>query len=241
MKGRLNSFSEILIACAVGVLVISAPAPAQSPKESDLILRTLLPNGTWGDASQLVRFNRHKEIRVLLAARVHATGYRATAITFLLAALHKDYSANLRRLIDEIKDCDHKPYPQAGECTYEMADYLMDLCRRGDSSLLHPIFRVSNKADGAFSQSLGGFYSDMLNDRPAQFVSALARYRRRLQEGFCWSAGREDGSGMNERRYRHVTRLLNDLSSERFLSIAPVAKICLTGVRNGYKEAISPQ
>jgi len=228
----------MLAASALGifVLIVSPPCWAQSESESDRILRALLPNGVWGDASQLARFGRSKEIRVLTEARTHATGFRAIAMTFLLAALGKDYSANRRILIVAMKRCAHKPYPE--NCRYAIADYLMQLCRRGDSSLLHSIFSVSNKADGAFSQSLGGFYSDMLNDRTKQFLTALAWYSKQKQRALCWDAGAEDGSGMDETRFRRVDGLLNQIAMRR-LSIAVVARTCLTGVREGYHQAIA--
>ena len=218
---------------------VTQNAQPQSENRSEVILRVLMPTGTRGDSSQLDRFDRAEEIQVLREARVDAISYRAIGITFLLAALGEDYETNRRKLIDALKDCAHEPYPQGAECTYLIADYLMELCRRGDASLFELIFDVTNKADGAFAESLGGFYSDMLKDRPEQFLTALALFPKKQRRDLCSAAGSEDGSGMDDARFRRVSQLLNDLSARSGSPGARIARDCLMGVRDGYKKAVA--
>lgn len=207
----------------------------QSQNRSEEILRVLMPNGIWGDVSQLDRFDRSEEIRVLREAQVDAKNERAIGIAFLLAALSDDYEANRGKLLDALEECANKPYPEEGECTYFVADYLMELCRRGDFSLFKPLFDVSKKADGAFAQSLGGFYSDMLYEQPEQFLKALAPYPKKKQRDFCSSAGAEDGGGMSEDRFQKISQALNNISDS---SLRPVARTCLLGVKAGYRQAM---
>ncbi len=216
----------------------SPSVQSQSPKRSEEILRVLMPNDVWGDVSKLERFDHSEEVQVLREAQVKAEGDRAIGIAFLLAALGEDYESNRGRLLERLKECAHKSYPEEGECTDIVADHLMELCRRGDYSLFKPLFDVSNKADGAFSESLWAFYSDMLYKQPEQFLKALASYPKKKQSGFCWEAGIEDGSGMDEERFRHVSQSLNDISARSDNSLRPIARTCLLGVETGYKRAM---
>lgn len=102
-------------------------------------------------------------------------------------------------------------------------------------SLFRPLFDVSRKADGAFAQSLGEFYSDMLSEQPEQFLKALSPYPKNKQRGFCSSAGVEDGGGMNEERFRKIRQSLNGISD---ISLQPVARTCLRGLEVGYRQAM---
>jgi len=205
----------------------------QSQSRSEEILRVLIPNGTWGDVTQVDRFDRAEEIRVLKEAQVEAKNERAISIAFLLAALGNDYEANRKKLLDALKECANKP--EEGECTYFVADYLMELCRKGDFSLFRPLFDVSKKADGAFAESLSSFYSDMLYEQPEQFLRALSPYPKNKQRDLCSSAGVEDGSGMAKERFRNIRESLNDISD---ISLRPVARTCLLGLETGYRQAM---
>lgn len=252
MRNLTSWLFVALITLAIGMIVISVrppspfnvgspekeSTPAQSQNKYDEILNVLMPNGVWGDASQLNHFARSEEIEVLRRAQLDAKGERAIGIAFLLTALGEDYEANRRKLLDALKECGKKSYPQEGECTYGVVYYLMQLSRRGDDSLFNAILNASDKADGAFSQDLGGFWSDMLKARPDQFLAALARYPKKRQRGFCRDAGIEDGSGMDEERFRSISLLLNDISARSNSPLSTIARNCLSGVRGGYNEGI---
>jgi hypothetical protein len=152
-----------------------------------------------------------------------------------MAALGEDYEANRGKLLDALQACSKESYPQG--CTYYIVDYLMELTRRGDNSLFHPIFESSKNSDGAFSQSLGGSYSDMLQEKSNQFLAALASYSKERQRDFCRNAGIEDGGGMDEERFRSVSRLLNQISAKSPSLLSNNARNCLSGVEAGYDSA----
>lgn len=207
---------------------------SESQKRSAEILRVLLPNDTWADVNQLDRFDRAEEIVVLKEAQVEAKGERAISIAFLLAVLDSDYVANRKKLFDALQECGNKPYPQEAECTYFVADYLMELCRRGDYFLLGVLFDMSTKADGAFSESLGGFYSDMLYVHPDRFLRTLSTYTKDKQRDLCAAAAIEDGGGMAEDRFQTIHRSLNDILDT---SLHGVARNCAQGLEIGYRQA----
>ncbi len=207
----------------------------QSQNRPEEIMRVLMPNDVWGDVTQLDRFDHTEEIRVLKEAQVEAKNERAVSIAFLLAALGNDYEANRKKLLDALKECSNRPSPEEGACTYFVADYLMELCRRGDFTLLKPLFDVSRKADGAFAQSLGGFYSDMLHEQPEQFLKSLSSYPKNKQRALCSSAGVEDGGGMAEERFQSIRKSLKDISDS---SLQRVASTCLLGLELGYRQAM---
>ena len=208
---------------------------SQSQKRSEEVMRVLMPDDVWGDVAQLGHFDSAEEIRVLKEAEVEAKNERAVSIAFLLAALGNDYETNRKKVLDALKGCANKPYPEEGECTFFVADYLMELCRRGDFSLFRPVFDVSNKADGAFAESLGGFYSAMLYEHPEQFLSSLSPYPENKQRDLCSSAGVEDGGGMAEQRFLDIRESLNDIPDT---SLRRVARNCLLGLETGYRQAM---
>jgi hypothetical protein len=251
MRRLITRFLIALITLAIGIIAVSVwrfdpPRKSESRPTQNLqpqshklageILRVLMPNDAWGDVTQLDRFDRAEEIRVLKEAQVEAKNERALSIAFLLAALGNDYEANRKKLLDALQECANKPYPEEAECTYFVADYLMELCRRGDFSLFRPLFDVSEKADGAFAESLGGFYSDMLYKQRDQFLRTLSSYTKNQQRHLCSAAGVEDGSGMAEERFRNVRESLHDVSD---ISLRPVARTCSLGLEIGYRRAMA--
>lgn len=253
MKFLTTRFIVALITFIVGVTAASVwffspsnnstnPATpitqSQTQTRSEEILGVLMPNGVWADASQLGRFDRSEEIRVLREAQVDAKDERAISVAFLLATLGQDYEANRDRLLDALSRCSDQPYPKEAQCSDFIADYLMELCRRGDASLFQPLFDVSGKADGAFSQSLGGFYSDMLWEKPEQFIKALESRPKKEQRELCYRAGVEDGGGMNEGRLRDTRESLSRMSALSNDSLALVARTCISGVEAGYQRAM---
>jgi hypothetical protein len=253
MKSHTIRFIVALITFIVGVAAASlwffypsykSENPAaqiaqpRTQTRSEEILRVLMPNGIWGDASQLDKFDRSEEIQVLKDAQVKAKDERAIGIAFLLAALGHDYEVNRDVLLKAMSECAQKSYPEEAQCNFFVADYLMELCRRGDASLYQPIFNVSDEADGAFSQSLGNFYSDMLREQPEQFLKALASRPRKEQRDYCQHASSEDGSGMGEERLRDVRQVLSRISALPDRQLAPVARTCLLAVEAGNESSM---
>ncbi len=185
--------------------------------------------------SQLQSRNKSKEMQALREAQAEAKGERATSIAFLLAASGDDYEANRGKLLDALKECARKPYPEEEQCADFVADYLMKLSRRGDFALFKPLFDISEKADGALAQSLGVFYSDMLQEQPEQFLNALSPYPKKKQRDLCSSAGVEDGGGISKERFRKISQSLNNISDS---PLQPIARTCVLGVEIGYVQAM---
>jgi hypothetical protein len=211
------------------------PKPQPQPQDrSQEILRLLVPDGVWADVTQLDRFDRADEIRVLEEAQVEARDERAVSIAFLLAVLDHEYVANRKQLLDALQACASERYPHEAECDYFVADYLMELCRRGDFFLLGPLFDVNRKADGAFSESLWGLYSDMLYEHPDRFLKTLSLYPKNKQRDLCAAAAVEDGGGMAEDRFRTIHESLLNMSDT---SLRPVARTCAIGLEHGYERA----
>lgn len=251
MNNQIVRFLVLLIAFAIGIsassiinllgshhstsiVVQNDELPTRD--RSQEILNTLIPNGTWADATKLESFERAEVIRVLQEAKRDARGDRARTVTFLLAALKEDYPANKSKLLDELTECRRLSYPSAGECADLVSDYLMELARRGDGSLLKPLFDISDLADGGFAESLGDFYSEMLEEQAEQFLLALKPYSRQTQWEFCHRAAIADGSGMDEERFHNVNELLKGIAAQRPEPLASLAKNCQAGIKRGKLE-----
>lgn len=214
-----------------------APATQNTAQnKSGEILGALFPHGDWADVEELDRFDRSEVIRVISEAKPKANKERATGMAFLLAALGHEYDSNRDVLYSELIKCGDKSYPNDSQCRYLIADYLMELGRRGDASVFAALLDVADKADGAFAQSLGGFYSDMLAEKTEDFLKALSPRPMKEQWELCHNAGLEDGGGMNEERLREVRRSLNALI--RHQSLSSVARRCLSGVETANKAAV---
>lgn len=211
-----------------------APATqSTAPDKSDKILLALFPNGDWPEVDELDRFDRTDVIRVIGEAKPKANNERATAMSFLLAALGHEYNSNRDILFSELDKCADKAYPDDFQCRHIIADYLMELARRGDASVLPALFDITDKADGASAQSLGAFYSEMLAERPQEFLKMLSHLPKKGQSTPCESAGWADGGGMGEERVNEVRKSLTQLM--RHQSLSSVARRCLSAVEAAHK------
>ena len=214
-----------------------APATQHTaPNKSEEILGVLFPHGDWADVEKLDRFDRTEVIRVISEARPTANPERGTGMSFLLAALGHEYNLNRDVLYSELIRCGDKDYPDDSNCRYLIADYLMELGRRGDTSVLPTLFGVTDKADGAFAQSLGVFFSDMLAERPREFLKMLSPLPKKEQGNLCKETGWEDGSGMGDERLNDMRTSLNELMRDQ--TLAPIARRCLSGVEAAHKASV---
>lgn len=208
-----------------------APATQHTAQnKSGEILGVLFPHGDWADVEVLDRFDRSEVIRVISEARPKANKERATGMSFLLAALSHEYDSNRDVLFSAMSKCTDS------NCRDIVAEYLMELGRRGDVSVLPALFDVADKADGHFAETLGGFYSDMLAEKPEDFLKALSPRPKKHQWDFCYAAGSEDGSGMDENRLGEARKVLKETVRTN-TTLAPIARHCLLAVEAAHKAA----
>jgi len=114
-------------------------------------------------------------------------------------------------------------------CSEATAEYLVKLYQKGDKSLLKPLLDAGLTSDGALSETLGDFYSNVLWRNPREFVGALTSHRKEEQHSLCRLAATTDGSGMENDMLRDVRRKLRRMRSQRG-RLASVARICLLEV-----------
>ncbi|QUV79166.1 hypothetical protein [Chloracidobacterium thermophilum] len=100
---------------------------------TDPLLSELLADD-YADAEELEYYDRAAVRQALLAEQQRATGKRAVAVAYLLAALEENYAHNRgivlqafeARLADPTEDDD-------------AIEYVISLCRRGDTTLRQPL------------------------------------------------------------------------------------------------------
>ena len=194
------------------------------------ILAALFPNGTWARPTDLQQYERDEVVRALKGAQREAPHLRALGIAFLLAVLGEDYQLNKSKLVEELAGCRTKPHLEDANCRELVSDYLIELGRRGDRSVLGSLFDISHTADGALAESLGDFYSDALDNYPAQFLLALKPYSYIEQWEVCSLAGRVDGGGMSDETIAKLKRTLTHIPATNG-SLAHETRRCLVAIK----------
>ena len=200
------------------------------PNTSDEMLKVLLPNDTWAEVSQLEKYDRGQMIKVLRTAAREASGERALSITFLFAALKEDYQVNRSKLLTALGDCHLHESPH--NCTEIISEYLIELARRGDSSLFTPLFGVADMSDGCLTECLAVFYSDALHQHPKEFVAALTPLPSESQNLVCEFASWE----MSDEEFRQAKRSLN-ATGRHNSRLVSTARRCAVALQRGKTAA----
>jgi len=120
--------------------------------------------------------------------------------------------------------------PIALGCSEDTAEYLIGLYDRGDRSLLNPLLAAGASSDGALSEILGDFYSNVLLKNPRVFLASVRSQPRKQVGHLCWMAGVTDGGGMGTEMLRDVRHSLRVISSRRTDPLSSIARICLASV-----------
>src|SRR5215471_11757396 len=102
--------------------------------------------------------------------------------------------ANRATALRTLKGCATRPITLG--CSEDTAGYLIGLYDHGDHSLLPPLLNAGLHSDGALSEILGDFYSNVLSNKPRAFLSAVRSRPVNQQRHLCWLAGDTDGGGM---------------------------------------------
>lgn len=132
-----------------------------------------------------------------------------------------------------LKGCGTRPITL--NCNEDTADYIVKLYNRGDRTLLRPLLDAGLTSDGALSELLGEFYSEVLSTRPRSFLSSLRSRPNRQRRHLCRMAGFSDGGGMNDATLRRVRISLLALSSYKD-GLSSIARRCLIEVDRAYAE-----
>ena len=152
-------------------------------------------------------------------------------VPFILVFLHLNVDAQIPTSRAEglkmLRGCATRPTTL--NCNEDTAGYLIKLYNRGDRGLLRPLLEAGLTSDGALSEVLGDFYSEVLAKRPRSFLSSLRLRSQGQQTHFCWMAGLADGGGLNAATLRRVRSSLRAFSSSND-GLAPIARVCLMEV-----------
>ncbi len=176
-------FGSLALAAGVSVWLVSRshtrflPTPHMTPdtvaaKEAvtDPLLSELLADD-YADAEELEYYDRAVVRQALLAEQQRATGKRAVAVAYLLAALDEDYTHNRAivlqafeaRLADPTEDDD-------------AIEYVISLCRRGDTTLRQPLLAAARRCVGESAELLGAFYADLITSDLDGFLDCLSHF-----------------------------------------------------------------
>jgi hypothetical protein len=128
------------------------------------------------------------------------------------------------------KACKQPTRPATLDCSEEFVANVIDLYNRGDYSLLKPLLDAGLSSDGALSEELGDFYSNVLSRNPRRFLAAVRSHPVKQEAHLCWMAGVTDGGGMETQMLRNVRRSLRVISSRRDDILSSVARTCLANV-----------
>ncbi len=138
--------------------------------DSDPLLGELLADD-YADAEELEYYDRKAVRQALLAEQTRATGKRAVAVAYLLAALDEDYVRNrdivLRALEARLSD------PTEDD---DAIEYAISLCKRGDQTLRYPLFAAADRCIGESAELLGIFYAELIASDIEGFLETLGQF-----------------------------------------------------------------
>jgi hypothetical protein len=201
-----RSRSKIASVYFAALLLAAIFAAGQQSGGSDIVAR-LLPDG---DPHRLVNpspAEKSAAVRELRSDQTTASGARAVQAAFLLAANDSNYEKNRDYLIGNLRGCTH-PGIKSG-CDGKIADYLIVLYERGHKDVLKPLMLVGKDSfSPVIADKLGGFFSNLVADAPADFLNTIRPFPSQTQTQLCDLAGISDGGGMSAARLQLVRQEL---------------------------------
>jgi hypothetical protein len=132
------------------------------------------------------------------------------------------------QLLKELKKCVH---PELASGCDEGAIYnVAELYHQGDVSVLPNLMDVAPNSDGALSEGLGEFLSELLCHKPETFLRAVIG-RPQLEQGrLLYLAVSADGSGMGCQQIKTLRHKLKILAQSKKHPLKNIARRCLVGV-----------
>ncbi len=132
------------------------------------------------------------------------------------------------QLLKELKKCVH---PRLASGCDEGAIYrVAELYHHGDVRVLPKLMDVAPNSDGALSEGLGEFLSELLCHQPETFLRAVISRPQTEQRNLLFLAAAADGSGMGCRQMNTLRRKLKVLARNKKHPLKNVARRCLVQV-----------
>ncbi len=111
------------------------------------------------------------------------------------------------------------------DCDGEKIESVIQRYRRGDLSLLSPLLKQRETADGAFAEDLDEFYGGELQRNTNRFLIAVSRLPKDLQEMVCLHTFLNgDRTAM-----RRLQKRLNQIIRKK-TRISHVARLCMSHI-----------
>ena len=159
--------------------------------------------------------------------------YISLALLLLLASLTLAQpkavcTASRATLLGELKKC--APPRPANHCDESSVYRVAELYQRGDVSVLARLMDVAPHSDGALSEALGDFFSQLLCNKPETFLRAVATRPVTEHANLLLLAAVADGGGMGCGKLTALRRRLKAIAQRPNDHLALLAKVCLTQV-----------
>jgi hypothetical protein len=115
-----------------------------------------------------------------------ASPERLRDIAYVLAVFDVDYQKNRDYLLSSLNHCLSKPKesPEDGVCDDDLLRFVANLYWRGDAALLVPLLQIAESRRDVIGD-IGTFYTDLLDRRGVNALSAMGELTDEKQELVC--------------------------------------------------------
>jgi hypothetical protein len=181
------------------VILIASVVPSSSgERKKDAFadgLKWVVSIGTLPISGKLARESKEQAIRDLAASQTGTTDAEQQSVAFLLAVARHEYSRQQTFLLGVLRQCSDPRKPN--DCNEDSAEMVERLYWSGDKSLLVPLMDMVRHSDGALSESLGSFLSDVLSKEPRAYLRGIASFESETRRRIERLTGLSDGGGLS--------------------------------------------
>lgn len=139
-----------------------------------------------------------------------------------------------KQLLKELKKCVN-PGANSG-CDESSVGKVARLYKKGDVSVLSAIMDVAPRSDGALSEALGDFFSELLCQQTEIFLQAVAHRPQSEQGTLLMLAAVADGGGIGCKEINFLRQKLKRIAQNKKHPLSKLAGRCLVAV-NRYNHA----